>query len=299
MSGIECVRWTSSISNGPACDLLARREHLEIRLAQPVLVELGAPHGDRQLAAVDHGHRRLPQVPQHPRQRADVVLVPVGDDDRLDVLDVLAQVREVRQHEVDAHHLGGREAQPAVDHDDLAVVLDDGHVLADLADAPQREDAQSAAHAVAARWSSPWRSSIARTSAVSPSSASTIGSRHGPAVQPHQVQRRLGAGRAGRQEQRGVDVAQRRVDLRPRLGLVEQALHLRPDDVRGDADAAGAAHVQVRARRMSSLPASTASPSIGCSSSELACLTATMPSIWASSASRSGGMLTAVRPGML
>jgi len=28
-------------------------------------------------------------------------------------------------------------------------------------------------------------------------------------------------------------------------------------------------------------------------------LTASMPSIWASSASRSGGMLTAVRPGML
>ena len=39
---------------------------------------------------------------------------------------------------------------------------------------------------------------------------------------------------------------------------------------------------------MSSLPASTASPSISCSSSELACLTASIPSIWASSASRSG-----------
>ena len=59
------------------------------------------------------------------------------------------------QHEVDAHHLGGREAQAAVDHDDPAVVLDDRHVLADLADAAQREDAQRAAHAVAARCEQP------------------------------------------------------------------------------------------------------------------------------------------------
>ena len=77
----------------------------------------------------------LAEVAQHPRQRAEVVLVAVRDDDRLDVVDVLAQVREVGQHEVDAHHLGRREAQPAVDDDDPAVVLDDRHVLADLADA--------------------------------------------------------------------------------------------------------------------------------------------------------------------
>ena len=229
-------------------DLLARREHLELRLAQPVLVELGAPHGDRQLAAVDHRDARLPQLAQHPRQRADVVLVAVGDHDRLDVVDVLAQVGEVRQDEVDAHHLGGREAQPAVDDDDAAVVLDDGHVLADLAEPPEREDAQGAAHAVAARWSSPWRSSIARTSA----SLVLVGLDHRQAAAPdvvaEQVQRRLGAGRAGGQEQRGVDVAQPRVDLRARLGLVEQALHLVPDDVRGDADAARAALVEVARR---------------------------------------------------
>ena len=228
----------------PRLHLLAGRQHLEIRLAQPVLVELGAPHRDRQLAAVDHRHRGLPQVAQHPRQRADVVLVTVRDDDRLDVLDVLAQVREVRQHEVDPHHLGGREAQPAVDHDDLAVVLDDGHVLADLADAPEREDAQGAAHAVAALWSSPWRSSIALTSAVSCSSRVDHRQAAAARVEPEQVERRLRARRAGGEEERRVDVAQRGVDLGPRVGLVEQALHLRADDVRGDADAARAALVE-------------------------------------------------------
>ena len=53
------------------------------------------------------------------------------------------------------------------------------------------------------------------------------------------------------------------------------------------------------AARMSSLPARIARPSIGCSSSELACYSASTPSICASSASRSGPMLTTQRPGML
>ncbi len=126
---------------------LPDREHFEVDVAQLVLVELRAGHGDGELAAVDHRHGVLAELAQDPRQRAEVILVAVGDDDRLDVVDPLAQVREVRQHEVDAHHLGGREAQPAVDHDDAVAVLDDGEVLPDLADASEREDAQLAAHA--------------------------------------------------------------------------------------------------------------------------------------------------------
>ena len=88
-----------------------------------------------------------------------MVLVTVRDDDRLDVGDALAQVREVRQHEVDAHHLGRREAQAAVDDDHPAVVLDDRHVLADLADASEREDAEFAAHPAVTPASRPWRAS--------------------------------------------------------------------------------------------------------------------------------------------
>ena len=226
-------------------DRLAGREDLELGLAQAVLVELGAAHGDRQLAAVDDGDARLPQLAQHPRQRADVVLVAVGDHDRLDRVDVVAQVGEVGQDEVDAHHLRRREAQADVDDDDAAVVLDDAHVLADLAEPPEREDAQGAAHAVAARSSSPWccQHALHLVQFV------FIGLDHRQAAAPdvvaEQVERRLGAGRARSQEQRRVDVAQARVDLRARLGLVEQPPHLVADDVRGDADAARAALVEV------------------------------------------------------
>ena len=132
----------------PGLGDLADLEHLELRLAQLVLVELGARHRDRQLAAVGDRDLVLAELAQDPRQRAEVVLVAVGDDERLDVVRALAQVREVRQDEVDAHHLRRREAQAGVDDDDPAVVLDDRHVLADLAEPAEREDAQRAAQAV-------------------------------------------------------------------------------------------------------------------------------------------------------
>ena len=73
-----------------------------------------------------------------------MVLVPVGEDDRLDVVDAVAQVGEVGQDEVDAEHLGGREHQAGVDDDDPAVVLDHGHVLADLAQPAERQHAKLA-----------------------------------------------------------------------------------------------------------------------------------------------------------
>ncbi len=145
MSGIEWARWISSISNGPALDLLPRRQLLQRRrLAELVLVELGADHPDRQQAAVDH--RRHADLAEHVGQRPDVVLVAVGEDDRLDVVCALAQVGEVGQHEVDPVHLGGREHQPRVDDDDAAVVLDHGHVLADLAEAAQGQHSKFAWH---------------------------------------------------------------------------------------------------------------------------------------------------------
>ena len=113
-----------------------------------------------------------------------MVLVAVGDHDRLDRVDVLAQVREVGQHEVDAHHLRGREAQPAVDHDDPPVVLDDGHVLADLADASQREDAQRAAHPVGAPRAARGARASPAPAPRSSSLASTSGSRSPPTSWP-------------------------------------------------------------------------------------------------------------------
>src|SRR5439155_6071054 len=142
----------------------------------------------------------LAQLAQDERQRAEVILVAVRHDDRLDVPRSLAQVGEVGQHEVDADHLRGGKAQPHVDHDDAPVELDDRQVLADLPQASEGEDAQSA-HAPRA-WtggggapavegdgasspsSRPCRTSIERTAASSCSVASTSGRRSPPTSWP-------------------------------------------------------------------------------------------------------------------
>src|SRR6185437_14326505 len=113
----------------------------------------------------------------HPGQSADVILVAVGDHDRLDVLGPVAQIAEIREHQVDTEHVGGREAQPGVDHDDPAVVLDDRHVLPDLAQPAERQDPESAVTHARDACSSPWRSSIAQITSSSGSSSSTYGSR--------------------------------------------------------------------------------------------------------------------------
>ena len=107
-------------------------------LEQAVLVELGLGEGQRKAAAV---HRHV-DVAQHEGQRAEMVLVPVGDEKGEDVVAMLAQPGDVGQHEVDAEHLVARERKAAVDHDDLAAVLDGRHVLADLAHAAERHDLQ-------------------------------------------------------------------------------------------------------------------------------------------------------------
>src|SRR4029078_1297204 len=90
----------------------------------------------------------------------------------------------VCQSGADPIQLGRRDRQAAVAHDDPPVVLDDGHVLADLADASQREDAYGAAQgAVTSRSSLCWASALC-TKLRSCSSHSTSGRRNVPGVWP-------------------------------------------------------------------------------------------------------------------
>ena len=121
----------------------ARLEVPQRHVTELVLLELRADHADRQPAAVDGG--RDADLAEDVGKRADMVLVAVGEDDRLDVVELVAEIGEVRQDEIDPEHLGGREHQPRVDDHDLAAVLDHGHVLADLAEPAERQDPQLAA----------------------------------------------------------------------------------------------------------------------------------------------------------
>ena len=127
--------------------LAARVDLDQLRVvAHAVLVELRLDQPERQPRAPHLGHADLAhQV----RQRADVILVTVRQDDRAQRARRIAQVAEVGQHEVDAQHLVAREAEPGVDQDALAVLLDHGHVLADLAETAERDDPDCRRHRVA------------------------------------------------------------------------------------------------------------------------------------------------------
>ena len=85
-----------------------------------------------------------PRMPQQVRHGADVVLVPVGEDDGLDVVEPVLDHPEVGQDQVDAGLLGLGEQHAAVDDQQPAVELEDGHVAADLAQAAERHDPQAA-----------------------------------------------------------------------------------------------------------------------------------------------------------
>ena len=98
-------------------------------------------HGDesvRQARRVDGHINPVEDV----GQRADVVLVSVRDEDGLDLVGVLDKVGDIGDDEIDAGHVLFGEQDTRVDDDCLVPVLDDHHVLADLAEAAQRDHAQ-------------------------------------------------------------------------------------------------------------------------------------------------------------
>ena len=257
--------WTSSSSNGPRRTFSPALQHLEGGVTKPVLLELRAHQADRQRAAVDH--RRHSDLAQDVGQRPDVILVPMGEDDRLDVVGVIAEIGEVRQHQVDSQHLGGREHQPGVDHDDPPVLLDDGHVLADLAQPPERQDAKWSRQpggALARRqplphWSPtsvvpPATRRPCRSSAVLTAARSSLagGNHRQPQMafdDAQHLERRLDRDRVAGHRGRLVDRLKLRVELVSAgpftcdHGLVDGA-HLRPDQVRGDQDAAGPSQLE-------------------------------------------------------
>ena len=88
---------------------------------------------------------------QEVRRRADVVLVAVGQHQRLDLVEAVPDRVEVGEDQVDAGLVVLGEQHAAVDDQQPAVVLEDGHVAADLAEAAERGDPQAALRQVGGR----------------------------------------------------------------------------------------------------------------------------------------------------
>ena len=134
-SGIEWLTATNSRSKGPnvirspsattCCAVSLSRCSCSLR-AQQRQGQLGADQRDV-----------LP-LAQEVRRGADVVLVAVGEDQRLDGVEPVPDRLEVGQDQVDAGVVVLGEEHAAVDDEQPAGVLEDGHVAADLAEAAER-----------------------------------------------------------------------------------------------------------------------------------------------------------------
>ena len=72
----------------------------------------------------------------------------MGGDAAHDPIGVVAQVGEVRQHEVDAVHVGVGEHEAAVDEQEAVLLLEDHAVAADLAQPAEEGDGDRDRHGV-------------------------------------------------------------------------------------------------------------------------------------------------------
>ena len=117
---------------------IPRLYHVQLDAGNIMLRQLAAYERAGQLRAIGRrGYAR-----EHIRHRADVILVSVGKQIRAHALAVVDQVGNVGNHQVDAQHILPGKDGAAVDHDDVVPVLKRRHVLADLADAAQRDNSQ-------------------------------------------------------------------------------------------------------------------------------------------------------------
>ena len=138
-SGIEWAIRTNSRRNGPSWNGSLRGSTSVRTVVAPSPCSSSF---DFTSASVRRGADDLADLDlaQDVRQAADVVLVAVREDDRAQR--AAFEVGEVGQDEVDAEVLVAREGEPRVDHDPVLAVLEDGHVLPDLAEAAERDDSE-------------------------------------------------------------------------------------------------------------------------------------------------------------
>ena len=138
-SGIEWLTATNSRSKGPNAHRVALGDLVLDGLLEPVLLQLRAQQRQGQLGAHE---RDVAALAQEVRRRADVVLVTVGEHQRLDAVEPVPDRLEVGEDQVDAGVVLLGEQHAAVDDQQPVGVLEDGHVAPDVAEAAQRGDPQ-------------------------------------------------------------------------------------------------------------------------------------------------------------
>ena len=119
-------------------DGVARLDHMQLYAVDAMLLELVLHQRQRQPRSIDGRRQRL----EHIGSRADVILVPVGDDIPAELGNVLFQIGCVGNNQVNARHILPGEYGADVHHDDVIPIFKYRHVFAYFAKAAQRYNAQ-------------------------------------------------------------------------------------------------------------------------------------------------------------
>ena len=147
-SGIECATRTSSMRNGPSSSGGSPGSAATSSAFCPSPCSSSFDFTSARVSGVATTAVHV-DLAQEVRQAADVVLVAVRQHDGPDAAP--DEVADVRQEQIDPEVLVPREREARVDDDDLAAELVHGHVLPDLAEAAERDDAQGFAHRLSLR----------------------------------------------------------------------------------------------------------------------------------------------------
>ena len=136
-SGMLCVTRMNSIVNGPTVTVCRGVTGFSRSPgSMPCSSSLGSTSASVNARAVD----RAVEERHHVRHGADVILVAVREDERLDLVAPRLDVGEVRDDQVDAQLVGVREHDAGVDEDGRVLPRHGHHVHAELAEAAERDD---------------------------------------------------------------------------------------------------------------------------------------------------------------
>src|ERR1700679_2377583 len=103
-----------------------------------MLFQLALNISQRELSAI---HRDI-QLRQNPRQSANVVFMPMGQNDRANLLAVFSQIADIRDDNVHTQQLFFRKHQTGIDDDNVILPAEGHAVHTELTKAAQRNHLQ-------------------------------------------------------------------------------------------------------------------------------------------------------------
>ena len=118
-------------------DFVSGPDDVKRNAGDAVLLKLQIHQRERELGAVKrHGY-----LAKHVGGRADVIFVPVREEQAADAVLVFDEIGDVRDHKIDAQHILFGEDRAAVHNDHIVAIFDSGNIFSKFIHTAQRDDA--------------------------------------------------------------------------------------------------------------------------------------------------------------